>query len=425
MKNFPPQSWILLVGLLAVSSSCGGPGTAALASRQPAAQPAAAVPPLSAFQRDLLQLAFDAASAFPTEPHGKNRSRAQEQVVVACFELGQPDLAVAYGTRITDWRRGCAYADYAWSLARRGETSRALEYVGLANGVAAAEKEDATAQEWRRDLIAWKVARVHTALGDAAAAAEATAGIDPASTHAVDGGWAATAADRVACATADAAAAEFAAIDAGFAAMSLGQQNVAMTTLARLHEQFFAERELREACEQRIAVTWAKTMPALRLAALAQMVRTNRAHGETAAAKSLLATMRGIVESHRWRPEDRLPQVAQLIELACEVGENDRARADAEAALAAYHQERETIVDIYRAETLRPLALAWFALGEPDRGQELLALVLEEGMENPNSRPRCDDLVDTCTALAKRGIEPSAALWARLREIQRGLGNPW
>ncbi len=424
MKNIPQQPWIPLVGLLAVLSSCGAEPAAASA-QSPGGAAVAAAPVLRPFERDLLELAFTAASAFLLDPHGKNRSRAQELVVVACFGLEQPELALAYGTRIADWRRGCAYADYAWAVAKRGERAKALEYVALAEGVVKAEAENPHAQEWRRDLIALKIARVHGTLGDDAAAAKAAAGIDANSTHAVDGTFAATAEDRLRRMDRAAAAAEFAAIDAGFATMTLGQQNTALGLLARLHEQFFADRDLRTACEQRVAVTWAKLLPGLRLDALARMVRSNLAHGEPAAAKALVATMRELVEAHRWRAEDRLPQVSRLIELTFAVGDVDRAKAAANEALAAWHQEREGIVDIFRAETLRPLAIACFAIGERGKGEELLALVLEEGMENPNSRPRCDDLVETCVALCQRGIEPSAAAWARLREIQKGLGQPW
>ena len=35
--------------------------------------------PLAPLQSELLDLAYDAASAFPLEPHAKNRARAQER----------------------------------------------------------------------------------------------------------------------------------------------------------------------------------------------------------------------------------------------------------------------------------------------------------------------------------------------------------
>lgn len=428
MKTYLQQPWKALLGLFLVA--CSGDGATqtadkAAASTAAASRASAPAEPLTPSQRGLLQLAFDAASKFPLQPHGKNRSRAQEVAVVAAFELGAPEFAVALGAKIADWRRGCAYADFAWAMAKRGDAARAREYVKLAEGVVRDERDDPGAQEWRGDLIQLKVARALSALGDVEAAAKASGAIDQASTHAVDATWNSTASERVATMTAERAPAEFAALDQGFATMSLGQQASTMALVARMHEKFFADAALRRACEERVAVTWDKTMPSLRLDALAQMVRSCHAKADAARAAELLATMRAIVEGHRWRSEDRMPQVARLVELANELGQSDRARADAEAALKAYQSERDGIVDIYRAETLRPLALAWFVLGDRERGEDLFALAVEEGMENPNSRPRCDDLVDACVDLARRGIDPSPKTWARLREVQQGLGEPW
>jgi hypothetical protein len=426
MKTYLQVPSSALLGLFFVA--CSGDGPADTKASPASAVVAASAPmasPLTASQRDLLQIAFDAASKFPLDPHHKNRSRAQEVVVVAAFELGAPEVAVAYGAKIADWRRGCAYADFAWEMAKRGDAARAKEYVQLAEGVLRDERNDATAQEWRADTIRLKVARALTALGDVEGAAKASGAIEQESTHAVDGGWASTAAARVAALPPERAGAEFAAIDQGFATMSLGQQATAMALLARLHERFFADAALRRSCEERVAVTWNKTMPTLRLDALATMARTNHAQGDGARAAELLAGMREIVVGHRWRSEDRMPQQARLIELAHLLGQTDRAKAEAEAALKAYHEEREQIVSIYRAETLRPLAFAWYALGDRDRGADLLAQSVEEGMENPNSRPRCDDLVDACAQMAIRGIEPTPAMRARLQEIQQGLGEPW
>lgn len=426
MKTYSQAPCVVLLGLFAIACSrdeAAKPAPAAGGATL--AVSASAAPALTASQRDLLQLAFDAASKFPLVPHGKNRSRAQDVVVAAAFELGAPEIAVAYGAKIADWRRGCAYADFAWSMARRGEVARARDYVKLAEGVVRDEREDADAQEWRGDMIQLKLARALAALGDTEGAEKVGRGVDATSTHAVDAAWASTAAERVSSMTPESAPTEFAAIDQGFATMSLGQQATTAAIVARMHERFFADVALRSACEQRVTEMWNKTMPALRLDALATMVATNHRNGEAARAADLLTIMRDLVMAHQWRSEDRMPQVARLIELAHRLGQTDRARAEAGSALKAYQDERDGIVNIYRAESLRPLALAWFAIGDRERGEDLFALALEEGIENPNSRPRCDDLVDACVDLARRGIDPSPKTWARLREIQQGLSEPW
>lgn len=432
MKTNLTWPFLLLTGLFAVAS-CGPEATtnASPANRATTTETtegtvaAVTTKPLAAWQRELLQVAFDAASRFPMHPHRKNRGRAQDVVVAACFELGQAELALGFGERIGDWRRGCALADYAWQRARAGHRD------GLADVLARATKEievaraEPDSQDWRADMIAMKVARAWTALGETELAAKASAGVDPASANAVDGSWASIVAERVERIAPDRAGAELATIDADFPSMTIGQQAAAGELLARLHARFFADATLRAAIEKRPAVLWDKLMPTLRLQVLDALIRTNQAHGETPAALALLAIARTIVANHVWRPEDELPQRAALIELGVLCGERDRAKQEAEAARTRYHEVREQIVNIYRARALRPLALAWASLGEPAAAADLLALVLEEGMENPNSRPRCDDLVDTCVALVVRGLEPGAAQAARIREIAAGLGEPW
>jgi hypothetical protein len=50
---------------------------------------------------------------------------------------------------------------------------------------------------------------------------------------------------------------------------------------------------------------------------------------------------------------------------------------------------------------------------------------VEEGVANPNSRPRADDLAATCCSMALHGVEPDAALWSRLIQVEGKLGDPW
>ena len=125
------------------------------------------------------------------------------------------------------------------------------------------------------------------------AAERAAAGIDLGSTHAVDASWSQTAAERVRLLAPADGAKELAALDNGFPTMSLGQQSTALVLMARMHERFFADRELRRALEERVVRRHDKMMPALRLDVLATMVRTSMQHGERAGAAALLAVARG------------------------------------------------------------------------------------------------------------------------------------
>jgi len=82
-------------------------------------------------------------------------------------------------------------------------------------------------------------------------------------------------------------------------------------------------------------------------------------------------------------------------------------------------------VDIYRAETLCPLAEAYRTLGDAASALAVYKRAVEEATVNPNSRPRAEDLSAICCSLAKHEVEPDLELWARLTKVHDGLGEPW
>ncbi|MEO6708359.1 MAG: hypothetical protein ABI054_04770, partial [Planctomycetota bacterium] len=110
---------------------------------------------LAGFQVELLELAFQTASALPTNPHIKNRSRMQEEVATACLALGQPERAMKVVEAIEGWRRGTGYADIASWCASHGMQATARRCIDRARQVAetseVADVEGEDAQTWRRE----------------------------------------------------------------------------------------------------------------------------------------------------------------------------------------------------------------------------------------------------------------------------------
>src|SRR5205814_8061276 len=84
---------------------------------------------LQPWQGDLLELAFRAVSAMPTEPHRKNRAMAQERVVMACLQLDQEGRALRMLEQIDGWQQGTCYAELAWHCAQRGNTAPVLRFL--------------------------------------------------------------------------------------------------------------------------------------------------------------------------------------------------------------------------------------------------------------------------------------------------------
>lgn len=82
-------------------------------------------------------------------------------------------------------------------------------------------------------------------------------------------------------------------------------------------------------------------------------------------------------------------------------------------------------MDIYRAGALRPVAEAYQSMGDATGALATSKRVVEEGVANPNSRPRADDVCATCVSMAVHGIGPDAELLARLEQIINELGTPW
>jgi len=116
--------------------------------------------PIVDYQKDLLDVSFRVASKIPTHPHIKDRSRAQEAVVLACLELGLSERAISYIEQIENWRKGSCYADLAFFLVKKGEVDSALGKLELA------EKISKETEDWRKDRILTKIAKTKAWLGD-------------------------------------------------------------------------------------------------------------------------------------------------------------------------------------------------------------------------------------------------------------------
>ncbi|MCK5945435.1 MAG: hypothetical protein KAI24_25820 [Planctomycetes bacterium] len=395
-----PLPSIVPVLMTLAFAACGQPEPAAATATAPRATAPAAREVVDAelapYRRELLQLAFDAASKFPRFPHHKNRGRTQELVLEACFELGLPKLALHFAPDAEGFRRGLAYADFAFHSARQGVLRDVDRYLRLAEQVIAEESAAENVQAWRVDKVRLKVARALAAAGRSDQAGEVAATIDAASRGAVDAGWTATVASKVADLTLAQAEQHLEDITDSFAGQSLGEQCTSLAVLGALHGRFFAAAELRAAVEERLLDRFVKLPARLRLDAIEPLVGHYLANERPDGARDVVVRMAELVASvPRWRPEDKLPELARIAALHGELGDVERARRELEQALAYYHEHRDEIFDVYRCDALRPVALAFHAIGDRQRGLDLLALGVEEAVENPNSRPRCDDLVET------------------------------
>jgi tetratricopeptide (TPR) repeat protein len=367
---------------------------------------------LRSFQLELLDLAFGAASAMPADPHIKDRSRVQEAVVAACLDLEQPQRALRYLEQIGDWRRGAAYADLAFYCARHGITQDVQSYLDRAAQIAE------QAGDWQRDRIKAKIAQVHAYLGRAEAAAKSVQGVGAAESGKV------ARAEAMVC-PADSFDKTLEALGRLVSTGQFDAVKSALDAYAELFNRFYEDRERRTRVEEKIKASWTGLPVFVRVDLLAELVDFALAHADQSKALELVNEAKAILDSASWQPQSGIAMVARLAELRFRAGDKERARTEMQEVLKLFDAKRDAIVNIYRAQALRAIAEAYQGMGDAGAAREIYGRATEAGTENPNSRPRAEDLASTCCSMAVHAVEPSPGLWNRIREMRNRLGDPW
>lgn len=378
--------------------------------------------PLAAHRAELLQLAFDAASALPTKPHAKNRARLQEEVAGACLELDQPLRARGYIERIEGWRRGSGYADLALWCARQGAARDAQRYVSLAREVAdralRESEEIGDGQAWRHDRIKGRIAAALALLGREDEAHRFSQGVGAADV----GTLRAVEASKT---DAEGFESEIGRLASPLASGNLDEVKTALGGMARLYDRFHADAKKRELVEQRIRAMWGNIPILLRFEVGHELATLALEHDDDAKAAELAEELLTLVGAPQLGVESRIPLRSRAAALLSRAGDAGAARKEIDAALADFDAQRTRIADIDRADVLRTIAEAYASAGDRDAALRTYLRAAEASVENPNSRPRVEDLVATCCSLAKLDLEPPAELRARLAAIRDGLGEPW
>jgi len=376
---------------------------------------------LAAPRRALLELAFEAASALPLNPHVKTRSNAQADVVQACFELGQLKRAAACIEGIANWRRGEAYADLAFLLAQQGQVELVDPFLVLAEEHSKSESEDTgaqTSQNWRRDRVRARIAATHLLLGEVQAAASFERDL----ADSERGRTASIKAQRIDQGEVDE---HLRALDAILATGSFDPIRNALEAVSLLHGRFYADAATRARLEEKIESNWSRLPPAVRVELLLGLADNALAHQDRAHAGVLLEEARGMIAGFEWTAEQELPLRARTAVFAHRLGESERARGELDQLVERYDGVRAQLASLDRTELLLPLAEARVALGDEAAALSLYARAVEEGAVNPNGRPRAEDLVQTCLSIASQGVTPGPELMAELESARRKLSAPW
>jgi len=367
-------------------------------------------------RRALLEFGFEAASMIPREPHERDRARVQEVVASTFIAVGEPVRAAACALQIANWRKGSVFGDLAIDCARKGLVDSAKTYARYALE-AVAEGRDGV-QDWQRDRVRVKAAQAYAWLGDGSKASVLEQGVGEPEMGKVD--------------AVEAAKSDGSDFDARLevALVAVNTMNFDLTVNAiESAVELAAKSKSDEARWARIVELLGKTrgrIPRdLELKSYLRLADVRIAQGSKDPARALIATATGLRDGARWTPDAALPLSAEIARRLHAIGDAEAARAEIEAGLAGFHAGIDAVTDVFRAEAMRPAAEALAAMGAVDRAREVFAALIEEGAVNPNARPRAEDLALTAASLARAGIEPDEAMWARLRGIREGLVAPW
>ena len=410
---------LLVIGVLVVGLSVGSgqgrgdDGGAAASIVQP---PISRVAPSSTGR--LLDLAQRAASKLPAAPHIKTRSRLQESVVATCLELDLPIAAERYAENIENWRRGTAIADLAIYRILSEDTKPVPALLARAERAAKDEAALAESQQWRSDRVRLKIAQAHLLMGDTKAARSISRDLDSAELGKIES----LRAERL---SAEDYPAHLKALDAFMLTATLDQAQTALINYCTLYRRFFGDVSKRIQIESRVLDGREKLPPLLRIDAIQRLVRVAAESEDLKTGRRLLRAARKVASEQDWRPRDEIPLLARLSEHAALLQDPAAARRDIANALQVYEANEPQVYDIFRSRLLCPIAEAYLAMGNQSDAETIYLRAIEEGLRNPNSRPRSEDLVAICNSMAGHAFEPSKGVWAALDRGYGLLGSPW
>jgi tetratricopeptide (TPR) repeat protein len=328
------------------------------------------------------------------------------------MECGDIERARRAAGRMTNWRRGTATAALAEHFARSGDPQEARRLLEAATRLAEGE------EDWRRDRIRVAIARVQLVLGEAEEAARMEQGLELSEFGKADS-------LRATSEPEDRFDARLEVIDRVLEARSFDQTRNQTATIEALYRRYHGSEARRALILERIRTAVVQLAMAERIAFLLRLSAIATELGDRTSAMAFLDEAQAFATDQRWLAEDQVPILARIATARFLAGDPEAALALAESAAQTYRAGRQTIVDVFRAEALRPLAETYAAMGRNEEALEFYRMAVEEGALNPNARPRALDLCDTACSMAAGRVEPDAALCRRMREIQGALGAPW
>ena len=192
-----------------------------------------------------------------------------------------------------------------------------------------------------------------------------------------------------------------------------------------LYGRFYHNAALRDSLEEKILKHSSNIPLIIRFRIYKELVTATMMNDDQGKARQLVDDIEAVVDAHTWPAHVGVPIEAQIAEMRYIAGQQQRAEADADAAMQLFESERANIFNMDRPDAILPLAEAYHAMGRVESARQAYSYAIEDGGLNPNARVRCEDLTATCVSMATSGFEPDEPMWGRLRKEKERLGPPW
>ena len=382
-----------------------GPAAAATHGHGPAQEPPADA-------RALVDQAFAVACSMPGGPHARPRARTQEDAALAAIELGLEARAVEMAREIVDWRRAEVYARAAQRAARDGRREQAI---ALAERARAGIPQES---HWSRERVALEAAVAFALAGDRARADELVPLV-------VESERARVRAALVPGLPAEALEAEADLFDRAIATRDLDMVRSAIEGWTALLRRWASDDALRARADQALDGAVAGLPVDLRIDANLSLARTYRELGRADDAARRLDEAVRTFASAELLPEDEAPVGAAVARARIAAGDAAGAETELRRLRQRFDARRGEILSTRLARSLRALGEAWAAAGDAAMARESFRDALDAGLVNPNGRPRAEDLVATCIAMATSGTVPDPLTAQRIEAVRAQLGEPW
>lgn len=383
-------------------------------SRQTSAEKAINDLPLEMYRVELIDTAYEIASMVPVRPHLQTRSRLQAEVVRLCLELGQPSRASLFLENIGDWRRGAAHADLALFYVEQGAFSQARSELKTA------EEFVLAIEDWPKERVQAHIARAYARLKNQTKTLEYLSGVEK-----IDQGLVVR--DLAAECGPDYFDKQLSALQTFLSSDRFDVVRQGLVACTELYNRFYDDGERRVVVEQMISdEELLETLPgSVAIDIYSRMAFFAVENGDVETANLWLNRTDNLYNNMKWSARFGIPQRAEIAKIRARAGAHDEAMAEGESLLTLFEQEKETIANIYWAETLIPVAELFAKAGEQGRALEVYELALSAAVVNPNARPQAEDISALCLSLVRNSIEPDDRLMSRIRELQSNLGDPW